>query len=67
MVFRFVQGFGTSGGIAVGQWARSERAWPLNDVLGGAVIGDIYKLTERGTAMGIFFAVNLILSSCTLT
>ncbi|KAF8180307.1 major facilitator superfamily domain-containing protein [Mycena galopus ATCC 62051] len=44
MIFRFVQGFGTSGGIAVG----------------GAVIGDIYKLTERGTAMGIFFAASLL-------
>ncbi|KAJ7893198.1 MFS general substrate transporter [Mycena leptocephala] len=44
MVFRFVQGVGTSGGIAVG----------------GAVIGDIYKLTERGTAMGIFFAASLL-------
>ncbi|KAF7332985.1 MFS general substrate transporter [Mycena venus] len=44
MVFRFVQGFGTSGAIAVG----------------GAVIGDIYKLSERGTAMGIFFAASLL-------
>ncbi|KAJ7820742.1 MFS general substrate transporter [Mycena olivaceomarginata] len=44
MIFRFVQGFGTSGGMAVG----------------GAVIGDIYKLTERGTAMGIFFAASLL-------
>ncbi|KAJ7209671.1 MFS general substrate transporter [Mycena pura] len=44
MVFRFVQAFGTSGGLAVG----------------GGVIGDIYKLTERGTAMGIFFAASLI-------
>ena len=26
-------------------------------VLGAGVIGDIYKLEERGRAMGIFFAV----------
>ncbi|KAJ7188591.1 MFS general substrate transporter [Mycena filopes] len=44
MVFRFIQAFGTSGGLAVG----------------GGVIGDIYKLTERGTAMGIFFAASLV-------
>ncbi|KAJ7874836.1 MFS general substrate transporter [Mycena olivaceomarginata] len=44
MVFRFIQAFGTSGGLAVG----------------GGVIGDIYKLTERGTAMGIFFAASLL-------
>ncbi|KAJ7690704.1 major facilitator superfamily domain-containing protein [Mycena rosella] len=44
MVFRLIQAFGTSGGMAVG----------------GGVIGDIYKLTERGTAMGIFFAASLL-------
>ncbi|KAJ7287301.1 MFS general substrate transporter [Mycena rebaudengoi] len=44
MVFRFIQAFGTSGGLAVG----------------GGVIGDIYKLTERGTAMGIFFGASLL-------
>ncbi|KAJ7039126.1 MFS general substrate transporter [Mycena alexandri] len=44
MVFRFIQAFGTSGGLAVG----------------GGVIGDIYKLTERGTAMGVFFAASLV-------
>ncbi|KAJ7496990.1 MFS general substrate transporter [Mycena latifolia] len=44
MVFRFIQAFGTSGGIAVG----------------GGVIGDIYKLTERGTAMGVFFGASLL-------
>ncbi|KAJ7647598.1 MFS general substrate transporter [Roridomyces roridus] len=43
MIFRFIQAFGTSGGMAVG----------------AAVIGDIYKLTERGRAMGIFFAASL--------
>ncbi len=41
MVCRFIQAFGTSGGMSVG----------------AAVIGDVYKLTERGTAMGIFFGV----------
>ncbi|KAF7375881.1 MFS general substrate transporter [Mycena sanguinolenta] len=44
MVFRFIQAFGTSGGLAVG----------------GGVIADIYKLTERGAAMGIFFAAALV-------
>ncbi|KAJ7244204.1 MFS general substrate transporter [Mycena haematopus] len=44
MVFRFIQAFGTSGGLSVG----------------GGIIGDIYKLTERGTAMGIFFAAALL-------
>lgn len=43
MVFRCVQALGTSGGMSVG----------------GAIIGDIYKLTERGTAMGVFFGVRL--------
>ncbi|KAF7315208.1 MFS general substrate transporter [Mycena indigotica] len=44
LVFRFIQAFGTSGGFAVG----------------AGVIGDIYKLTERGTAMGIFFSASLV-------
>ncbi|KAJ7729532.1 MFS general substrate transporter [Mycena maculata] len=44
MICRFIQAFGTSGGLSVG----------------GGVIGDIYKLTERGTAMGIFFAASLL-------
>ncbi|KAJ7502894.1 MFS general substrate transporter [Mycena galericulata] len=44
MVFRVIQAFGTSGGLAVG----------------GGVIGDIFKLTERGSAMGIFFAASLL-------
>lgn len=43
MVFRCVQALGTSGGMSVG----------------GAIIGDIYKLTERGTAMGVFFGASL--------
>ena len=47
MVWRFVQALGASPGLAVGT----------------GVIGDIYKLEERGQAMGIFFAVGLLLVS----
>ncbi|KAF9261763.1 MFS general substrate transporter [Marasmius fiardii PR-910] len=43
MVWRFFQTFGVSFGISVG----------------AAVIGDMYKLEERGTALGIFFAACL--------
>ena len=43
MVWRFVQALGASPGLAVGS----------------GVIGDIYKLEERGQAIGIFFGVNL--------
>lgn len=45
MVWRFVQAMGASPGLAVGS----------------GTIGDIYKLEERGQAMGIFFAVSRIL------
>jgi len=41
LFWRFVQVFGASGGVS----------------LGAGVIGDIYKLEERGTAIGIFFGV----------
>ncbi|KAJ8093432.1 hypothetical protein PM082_020289 [Marasmius tenuissimus] len=44
MIWRFIQVIGVSFGISVG----------------AAVIGDIFKLEERGTAMGIFFAACLI-------
>ncbi|KAK7040299.1 hypothetical protein VNI00_009767 [Paramarasmius palmivorus] len=44
MVWRFIQTLGVSFGISVG----------------AGVIGDIYRLEERGTAMGIFFAACLI-------
>lgn len=44
MGWRFVQALGASPGLAVG----------------AGVIGDIYKLEERGTAMGIFFAAILL-------
>ncbi|KAJ7509483.1 MFS general substrate transporter [Mycena galericulata] len=44
MFWRFVQALGSSGGMSVG----------------GGVIADIYKLTERGTAMGVFFAAALL-------
>ncbi|KAJ8699084.1 hypothetical protein PTI98_002239 [Pleurotus ostreatus] len=43
MAWRFLQAFACSGGVSVG----------------AAVIGDIYKLEERGGAMGIFFAVRI--------
>jgi hypothetical protein len=31
-------------------------------VLGAGVIGDIFKLEERGRAMGVFFAASELLS-----
>ena len=43
LFWRFVQTFGCSGGY----------------VLGAATIGDIYKLEERGSAMGTFLGVSL--------
>ncbi|KAG1848320.1 major facilitator superfamily domain-containing protein [Suillus subalutaceus] len=43
LFWRFVQTFGCSGGLP----------------LGAGVIGDIYKLEERGTAIGIFFGAAL--------
>jgi MFS family permease len=43
LFWRFVQTFGCSGGIPVG----------------AGVIGDIYKLEERGTAIGVFFGATL--------
>ncbi|KAG6330388.1 hypothetical protein ID866_8700 [Astraeus odoratus] len=43
LFWRFVQAFGCSGGMS----------------LGAAVIGDIYVLEERGTAMGSFFGASL--------
>ena len=46
LFWRFFQAFGVSGGLAVG----------------AAVIGDIYKLEERGSAMGVFFAVSVPLA-----
>jgi MFS family permease len=44
LFWRFVQTFGCAGGVS----------------LGAAVIGDIYKLEERGTAMGSFFGVRAL-------
>ncbi|KAJ6524044.1 major facilitator superfamily domain-containing protein [Mycena capillaripes] len=44
MFWRFVQAFGSSGGMSVG----------------GGVIADMYKVTERGTAMGVFLAASLL-------
>jgi MFS family permease len=43
LFWRFVQTFGCSGGIS----------------LGAGVIGDIYKLEERGSAIGVFFGAAL--------
>lgn len=45
MAWRFIQGMGASPGLSVG----------------AAVIGDIYKLEERGTALGSYFGVSLAL------
>lgn len=50
MLCRFLQALGGSSGSS----------------LGSGVIGDIYKLEERGTAMGIFFAVSNFDSFSTL-
>ncbi|KAF8888355.1 major facilitator superfamily domain-containing protein [Infundibulicybe gibba] len=44
MFWRFTQAFGASSGLSVG----------------AGVIGDIYKLEERGTAMGVFLAACLL-------
>ncbi|TFK64163.1 MFS general substrate transporter [Pluteus cervinus] len=44
MIWRFMQAFGASPGISVG----------------AGVVGDIYCLEERGTAMGIFFSAILV-------
>ncbi|ETW85087.1 major facilitator superfamily [Heterobasidion irregulare TC 32-1] len=44
MIWRFVQAFGAGGGLSVG----------------AGVIGDIYRLEERGGAMGVFFAACLL-------
>jgi MFS family permease len=47
LIWRIIQAFGCSSGMSVG----------------AAVIGDIYRLEERGTAMGVFFGVRRPLSS----
>ncbi|KAG5735451.1 hypothetical protein E4T56_gene12846 [Termitomyces sp. T112] len=44
LTWRFVQAFGTSPGLS----------------LGAGVIGDIFQLEERGTAMGVFFSASLL-------
>ena len=49
MIFRVVQAFGSSAGMSVGSGA----------------IADIYQLEERGTAMGVFFAVSPVFISTT--
>jgi len=47
LAWRFIQSMGASSGVSIG----------------AGVIGDIYKLEERGQAMGIFFAAILLGSS----
>ncbi|KAG1750072.1 major facilitator superfamily domain-containing protein [Suillus lakei] len=44
LLWRFVQAFGCAGGVSVG----------------AAAIGDIYRVEQRGTAMGIFFGACLL-------
>ena len=46
LFFRFLQGLGAAPGL----------------VLGPGVIGDIYKLEERGRAMSVFLSVSPIVS-----
>ncbi|KAG1749476.1 major facilitator superfamily domain-containing protein [Suillus lakei] len=51
LFWRFMQTFGCSGGMS----------------LGAGVIGDIYKLEERGTAVGVFFGVRATLFGLAVT
>lgn len=44
LFWRFVQAFGCAGGVSIG----------------AAAIGDIYRVEQRGTAMGIFFGACLL-------
>lgn len=44
LAWRVIQALGASSGLSVGM----------------GVIGDIYKLEERGTASGVFFAVRIV-------
>ena len=44
LLWRFLQSVGASPGL----------------IIGSAVIGDIHKLDERGTALGVFFAITLV-------
>ena len=44
LTWRVIQAFGSSSGLSVGM----------------GVIGDIYKIEQRGTASGVFFAVGLV-------
>ncbi len=46
LLFRVVQAFGGGGGMSIG----------------AGVISDIYRLEQRGTAMGVFFAVSVLLA-----
>ena len=59
-----------SAGVAAAQSIPSLLFWrffqsmgaSLGPVIGAAVIGDVFKLEERGRAVGISFAVGKILS-----
>ncbi|EIW85698.1 MFS general substrate transporter [Coniophora puteana RWD-64-598 SS2] len=44
VVFRFIQAFGAGSSLSIGS----------------AVVGDIYRLEERGGAMGIFLAIQMV-------
>lgn len=48
LLFRVVQAFGGGGGMSIG----------------AGVISDIYRLEQRGTAMGVFFAVSETIWTC---
>ena len=58
-----------SAGVAAAQSIPSRLFWrfvqsmggSLGPVLGAAIIGDIYKLEERGGAMGVCFAASKLL------
>ena len=60
-----------SAGVATAQSIPSLLFWrffqsmgaSLGPVIGAAVIGDIFKLEERGSAMGVSFAVGKLLST----
>ena len=59
-----------SAGVAVAQNIPSLLFWRFFQAMGGSpgailgagVIGDIFRLEERGSAMGVFFAASQLLS-----
>jgi MFS family permease len=48
VVWRVVQALGAGGGM----------------IVGAVVVSDLYRLGERGTALGVFFTVSISLHSC---